>query len=565
MYDPIDRFIAVAQRMRVSRLLACLGFPLAAACSGDHTTQPVTTPCASGVGTPIALVAGAYTVVDPATSSQCVQFAANAASESTEYLVVAQSAAGTSGQRSAFRLQGGAAAAAAIVAEQAPLPSATRSQVAVDFDRRLRQMARMHSYPLVPAALRTAATAPQTPAVVTPPTVGSLRVFKVCGNLACSTIKNVAAKVRVVGQHIAVYVDTLAPAAGLDSAELDSLKQVFDTRLYPIDTTAFGGVSDVDSNSVVIVLMTGVVNSLVTRTQCHQSGFVAGFFFSGDLDPTAVSRFNHGEVFYSIVADPDSTLSCAHTAAELDNLTPVTFVHELQHMISFVQHVLVRSGASEEGWLDEGLSKYAEELAGRSYLPGNQQQFSNYVIGDVYDAYQYLNAPSASPLLIPEDTGSLADVGASWLFTRYLVDQFGAALPRQLHLTTLVGSANVAAQTGQPFTTLVTRWALSNWVSDLPGFSAPAELRDTSWHFRTTFASLHSLDPTDFPLAYPLVPGAGAGSQISIGGTLTSGSGAYVRVFQPPSGAGFSLRFTRDGSTSLAPTLVPRLDIIRIR
>jgi len=183
----------------------------------------------------------------------------------------------------------------------------------------------------------------------------------------------------------------------------------------------------------------------------------------------------------------------------------------------------------------------------------------------VFDAYQYLHAPSASPLLIPEDTGSLAEIGASWLFTRYLVDQFGASLPRMLHQTTDVGSINVANRTGQQFTTLVTRWALTNWVSDLPGFTPPSELQDTSWHFRTTFASLHAQDPTDFPLAYPLVPATGAGSQISIGGTLTSGSGAYVRVFQAPSGAAFSLHFTRDGSTALPAALVPRLDIIRIR
>ncbi len=546
-----------------SYLVSSIGVALAVACSSDHVTTPPPTPCGTGVGTPISLAVGAYTVVDPATSSDCVQFAANASAESTEYLVVAQSAAGTSGQTSPFRLQGGAAAASAMVVAQTS-PPVTRSQVAVTFDQTMRRMARTRSYPFVPATLRTAAAAPGA-VVLAPPTVGSLRVFKVCGNLSCSTIKNVAAKARVVGQHIAVYVDTLAPAAGLDSAELDSLKQVFDTRLYPIDTTAFGGVSDIDSNSVVIVLMTGVVNALVTRAQCHQSGFVAGFFFAGDLDPTFSSQFNHGEVFYSVVADPDSTLSCAHTAAQLDDLTPVTFVHEFQHMISFVQHVLVRGGNTEEGWLDEGLSKYAEELAGRSYLPGNQQEFSNYVIGDVYDAYQYLAAPSGAPLLIAEDTGSLAEIGASWLFTRYLVDQFGAALPRQLHQTTLVGSPNVAAQTGQPFTTLVTRWALSNWVSDLPGFTAPSELQDTSWHFRTTFASLHAGDPADFPLAYPLVPATGAGSQISIGGTVTSGSGSYVRVFQPPSGAGFSLHFTRDGSTALSAAVVPRLDIVRIR
>src|SRR5438034_6016668 len=121
-------------------------------------------------------------------------------------------------------------------------------------------------------------------------------------------------------------------------------------------------------------------------------------------------------------------------------------------MISYVQHVLVRVGQSEEGWLDEGLSKYAEELAGRSYLPGDTAKFSQYAIGDVYDAYQYLRATGTSPLLIEFDQGTLAEVGASWLFVRYLVDQYGAALPGKLDQTTLSGAVNVAAQRGTPST-----------------------------------------------------------------------------------------------------------------
>src|SRR2546426_1602345 len=48
----------------------------------------------------------------------------------------------------------------------------------------------------------------------------------------------------------------------------------------------------------------------------------------------------------------------------------------------------------------------------------------------------------------------------------------------------LSGAVNVAAQTGHAFDTTVTRWALANWVSDLPGFTAPPELQYTSWHFR---------------------------------------------------------------------------------
>src|SRR5438445_7402114 len=168
-------------------------------------------------------------------------------------------------------------------------------------------------------------------------------------------------------------------------------------------------------NSVVIVLMTGVVNKLVSKATCKSSGFVAGFFFPTDLDITAPTSFsNHGEVFYSIVADSTGTLSCQHTRAEVKFVLPGTFTHEFQHMINYVQHVLARPGQPEEGWLDEGLSEYAEELAGRSYLPGDTVTFSNYAIDDVFDAYQYLSATGTSPLLIELDQGPLAAVAATW-------------------------------------------------------------------------------------------------------------------------------------------------------
>jgi hypothetical protein len=379
----------------------------------------------------------------------------------------------------------------------------------------------------------------------------------------------VGARARAVGAHVAIYVDTLAPKNGLDSAQINGLRQVFDTVLYPLDSTTFGAVSDLDSNGVVIALMTPVVNSLVTRAMCNTSGFIAGFFFPPDLDLIAPpSQSNHGEIFYSIVADPSGTVSCAHSSGIVDTITPGTFVHELQHMINFAQHVLIRGGAaSEEGWLDEGLSKYAEEAAGRHYLSlGDTGTFSLYAFNDVDDAYKYLSATSASPLLIEFDQGTLAEVGASWLFARYLVDQFGAALPGKLDQTTLVGSANVATQTGQSFTTTVTHWALANWVSDLPGFITPPELSYPSWHFRTrTFASLHQQDPGRFPLPYPLVPVVSAGSAVNLTGTLQSGSGLYLRALQGPGAPAFSLFFSRDGTAALASAIVPRLNVIRIR
>jgi hypothetical protein len=547
-------------------VLAFIGGVLTSACSSD-SAGPGTLPSCGAHGTQLSpLAVGAYTSIDPATDSGCVTFAANTAPDTAEYLVLPWSTGGTPQLSAPFVLQS-AAPVASIAMSRAfePAAASSRGATAVAFDHFLRELGSNRRYPVAARSAPVAASAVSQPSPAAgPPIVGTTRTFKVCANINCSTLNNVRAVARSVGAHIAIYIDSLAPSPGLSASDLDSLKNVFDSRLYPLDTTTFGHVSDIDTNTVVIVLMTNQVNKLVSTAQCNTSGYIAGFFFPGDLAPGFSTSYNNGEIFYSVVADSAGTLSCPHKNSEINSVTPVTFTHEFQHMINFVEHVLVKgANRSEEGWLDEGLSKYAEEIAGRSF--GDPQHFSQYAIGAVYDGYQYLRAPGATPLLIPADTGTLAAVGASWLFTRYIVDQFGDSLAGKLVQTSLTGAANVAAQSGQPFGQTVSRWALANWVSDLPGFTAPTELKYSSWHFRTTFSSLHSQDPTDFPLAYPLVPTLSAGNAVNFSGTLHSGSGDYVRAVQPAGGAAFTLHFSANGTTAVSPTVAPHLIVLRIR
>ena len=551
--------------MVVQSRIAAVAVPgivvLLAACS--NSSGPGSLPPCGAHGSQLSLAPAAYMSIDPASDSGCVTFAANASTiDSAEYLVVPQSGSGSAGASAPFALKSATPLTAMVMPQVALLSAGTHRSSALAFDRFLREMGRTRNYPHV--GIAPAASAPIASPAAGPPIVGTLRSFKVCSNFTCSAFTTVNAKAQSVGQHIAIYVDTLAPSPGLSTSDLDSLKQLFDTRLYPLDTATFGNVSDIDTNTVVIVLMTNVVNKLVSKARCLASGFIAGFFFAGDLDPTFASQFNNGEIFYSIVADPSGTLSCPHTAADVRDGTGVTFTHEFQHMINFVEHVRVRGGQEEEGWLDEGLSKYAEELAGRSFLPNNTL-FSRYAFNDVYDAYQYLSAPGNSPLLIPADTGTLAEVGASWLFTRFIVDQFGDSIAGKLVQTTQVGAANVAARTLQPFDVTISHWGLANWVSDLPNFATPSELQYKVWHFRTTFASLNAQDPKDFPRPYPLVPPISGGNAVNLSGKLWAGSGAYVRVVQPPGGAAFTLQFSANGASPVSPAIVPRLTVIRIR
>ena len=549
-----------------------------AAC-GDGGSNPVLPACTAGNSFAVALDVGEYLALDPAPNSGCFAFAANAGGQSIEYLVVPQAATGTPGVTTSFRLAGDTAMVAALSAQR------VRGGPALNTPDRFHQFLRTAERDrtwggAAPAGEPRPGGEPEAPALRTgalapPPVVGHQREFSVCATTTCARFDKVGATAVAVGQRLAIYVDTLAPGGGLNAQDLDTLIQVFDTRLYAADTAAFGRESDVDANGVVIVLMTNVVNKLVTSTQCQNEGFVAGFFFGADIDPRFAndSRFNHGEVFYSIVTDPAGTLSCAHSRDQVKRIVPVTFVHEFQHMISYNQHALVRGGDSEELWLSEALSHFAEEVGGRTYLPGDQAGFSRFLTGNLFNAYSYLDTTESHFLLAAEGIGSLAERGAGWLFLRYLVDQFAAdtsraaqnAFTRSLVQTPLLGAANVANRTGQPFAQTVTRWALANWVSDLPAFTAPPELRYRSWAFRATFASLNSQAPGFFPKPFPLVPTESDGGGVDLSGTLRAGSGVYHRVVQPAGAHAFTLQLGTATGGPLPATAGPRFDVIRIR
>jgi len=535
---------------------------------GTHVTA---TTCSTAGGQTITLAVSGYQAIPPLANAGCLLFPGNASpTDSALYLLVPQLATDSAGTTAAFILQGDTLHPA-LAAAMAQRP-ATVSDLGMQFHDFLRTVERTHWGAIGGPRLGAARSATFRGS---PDTLGNVRQFSVCGDLNCSTFPKVTATAKSVSGHLAIYVDNAAPAPGLTQTDLDSLATLFNARLYAIDTTAFGRESDIDNNSAVIVLMTNVVNKLVSRTLCKQSGFIAGFFFGADIDPlfSGDSRVNHGEVFYSMVADPDSTLSCAHSVNQLRNVVPVTFIHEFQHMISYNQHVLVKGSSAQDTWLDEGMSHFAEELGGRSFLPADQASFSNFVIGDLFDAYTFLDSSSFHYLAFSSGIGSLAERGGVWMFVRYFADQFAAdtsfasvaALTRGLEQSGLHGAAAITAATGTPYVTIVGRWVLANYVSDYPGLSPPPELRYTSWRFRTTYADLNSQRPNFFPKPFPLTPPVVAGKSISLTGTLHAGSGSYIISAQPPQGPGFALLFSGPGGAALPAALNPRLNAVRLR
>ena len=526
----------------------------------------------------VALAADTYGFFDPSVAQGCTLFPATAGS--AEYLVVAQLTAGNPGDKADYRLGGDT------ISPVTPSPTASRLRSlspAERFHLFLRLGDERRWWGFAPeSGPELSPKLPEPSPQIGPPAYNQLRTFQVCAKLDCSRFDRVGARVKGISSKVAIFVDTLAPAGGLDSVALDSIARTFDTRLYAIDTAAFGRESDINSDSVVLVLMTNTVNKLVTSTECNQSGFVAGFFFGVDIDPAFSndSRSNKSEVFYSIVADPAGTLSCAHSSAELQAFVPVTFIHEFQHMISFNQHVLVRHAGGELLWLNEGFSHYAEELGGRSYASDGDARVTDCTIGQVacrffagnlLNAYDYLDSTGNHYLLPTEGIGTLAERGAAWLFVRYMVDQYAAgttrsawnAFTRGMVQTAQVGFANVEAATGDQFEDVVSRWGLANYVTDIP--SAPAELKYVSWDMHSVFSSLHTQRPALFPNFYPVNPTASAGRDASLSGTLRSGSPIYHRATQGPGDPGFTLSLTAPNGALISGLMKPRLNVYRLQ
>ena len=513
---------------------------------------------------------GQHLILDPSLSGACVRLpAAGAGGAEYLYLPVATEGQETDeGVSAPYAIDGGSPAVAAVAPLRRAAPSgAQRPGPAEVFHSRLRGRERTLPHSPGDASLNQGRL---EGAAAPPPAVGHQRTFDVCATTTCTTFVQTTATARAVGARVAVYVDDAAPLPGYTAPDLAQVADLFDNYLYPIDTTAFGRESDIDNNSVVVVLLTQRVNQLSPDCNSTES-VILGFFFGADLLPRGPGNpgSNEAEIFYGLVPDPDNPDCSISEEFGLSHL-PTTFVHEFQHMISFNQHRLVRGSNGEQTWLNEGLSHYAEELAGRqvpdSECPVSGDCFSDFLgQGDVVNAFAYLQSPEDFFLIEPgNSTGQLEERGANWLFVRWLVDHFaadsilGTDLTRQLVMTSLVGAANVVAETGVPFATLVPEWQAANFLDDLPGFSAPsARLRYKSWNFRA-IAEANSIP-------FPLEPDSTSGPDYSHIGILRAGSGRHVRVVQPAGFAAVDLVLDNAPGEPFPSEVDPRIALVRIR
>ena len=398
------------------------------------------------------------------------------------------------------------------------------------------------------------------------------RTFRVLGNLDGTSFVTATARLKYLGDNLAIYQDVDAPLGFTDSA-LTEFGKLFDDVLYPLSIQTFGGVSDIDESGKIIVLMTQRINALVAKGECDQ-GIITGYFYGFDLSSTS-SNSNRGEVFYALVPDPQGAHSCAVSVASVQRIVPATFIHELQHMISYNQHVLTRRGAQERVWLNEGLSLIAEEMGSKYYeakypaplgrgdpaqhFPDSSQGF---IVPNLTYAYDYLSAPEQHSVTTFDDFGTLAERGAAWLFLRWLGDQKGEGIYRSLVQTNLTSIENVERQAGEPFRQLFGDFAIAAYTDNFPGVDStliPTRYQFTSRNLRRIYARFFELGSVGRP--FPIVPrtlacGAAAGA------AMTQGTMSYFQIQPSCVDAGF--RFAREDDREFPTALEAQTGIFRL-
>ncbi|HKW09603.1 MAG TPA: hypothetical protein VJO33_04435 [Gemmatimonadaceae bacterium] len=574
------------RRPGLVRLVGCV--VLLAACSCDKPVAPPTNsakPC--GSATVQLAVLQAATVACTAGTTVTLQ------GGGASYLVVPNFATGNAVNRATSYTIGIANGASANVVPvagpsldvapsvHAPMPAVIQRRARQHaFDAALMEEARQKVASgawRVQARRLTAPNAPASRAVVPP--VGSIQRFHVLSSESPAQFTAVGARLSYVGANILLYVDTLAPANGFTSDQLNAFGQLFDQTLYPIDLNAFGSPTDIDQNGHLIMLLSPVVNALTPASSCATQGFIGGFFEGFDLASSDTSS-NRGEIFYSLVPDPTGTVSCAHTVADLLDETPSTFLHELQHLINFSQHVVVHGGAPEFGWLDEGMSIVAEEMGSLYYenkfpppsgrtnpaqlFPDSSQGFIN---GLLFDSYSYLLKTDTATVTLHSDAdGGLAWRGGDWLLMRWLGDVKGVGIYKTLVESNLTGTANIASAAGESFDALFGDFSLALYTDSIPGTpksSIPARNRFVVRNLRRMYQRLFdtsqgsSFVPRPFPIiTVPLTS--------SISASLVPGTMSFYRLNTSAGQTTVTIDFGSTPGVPLTDALHPQLSIFRI-
>jgi len=250
--------------------------------------------------------------------------------------------------------------------------------------------------------------------------------------------------------QVYVYVDTAITSP--DYSLIAEIRKRFEEGIAPTVRDAFGQEpgSGPDGDSKLTILLTDGMSS-----------GIIGLFNEADL---------YGNSFADVALRESNERKIIYMVYSLSNAVTRygVMAHEFQHMVNFWQK-RTNGGANtyEETWLNEGMSKLAEEICGYGVIQGdtNTAEILRLMEGDLQN------------LSLTKWTG-LTNYGLSYLFVRFLSEEnrYGTTMreiTRALTRGALTGKDNVRAVTREIFSRTVGRFYLgmlmNRFSSTTPG------------------------------------------------------------------------------------------------
>lgn len=210
--------------------------------------------------------------------------------------------------------------------------------------------------------------------------------------------------------------------------------EVFSERSYPAVVAFFGSewYPGVDNDPRVHILHS-----------VNMGNGVAGYYSSADEYSKLANAFsNEKEMFYI-------NLNWLNSLASYSNYETV-LAHEFQHMIHWY------NDRNEETWLNEGLSEYAQEIAGYG--------------ADAFFANIFLRTPDTQLTTWRLDSSNNAEhYGSAYLFVNYLTQRFGrettqAVVANPGNGTQGITDALAMREHDIDFDALFADWVVANYV-----------------------------------------------------------------------------------------------------
>jgi hypothetical protein len=408
----------------------------------------------------------------------------------------------------------------------------------------------------------------------------TFRVPDINASNLCTTYREVRAVVKKISPRGIIVQDVAAPAGGFTATDFNEIAAEWESLIYPTDTLYFGRETDRNGDGRVTILYTPEVNR---ATPQGAAGFVAGFFWGGDLVKKSeyqragvdCPQTNEQEIFYMLVPDPNGTINGNQRSVSMVRQnTRGTIAHEFQHMINQGQRLLNPAVDSVEvPWLNEALSHLAEEIVGR-VLRGFSD-FQQLTFADVnptpsasadYDAFfrqnlvrfrSWMQRPDTSSPTSNKARNQLAPRGAAWMFLRYVTDHFSnnnaKAFLRRVVAGPDIGLRNLRQQSGAQFDDMLRGFLVSQFTSGLGIQLLDPTNAMRSWNVRNVMAAASN---NVFPLLVTTLPA-------NVTTQSLSGSGNYFRLTRSSAAPAATFRMLGQGG---APVDFPgaRVYVLRL-